>query len=47
MERVMRNVVKMGSGLRLHASKGHTFRDLALIVGTILMVAAFVQAIRP
>jgi hypothetical protein len=47
MERVIRNVAKMGSSLHLHASKAHTFRDLTLIVGTLLLVAAFVQAIRP
>jgi hypothetical protein len=47
MERVIRNVARMGSSLHLHASKAHTFRDLTLIVGTLLLVAAFVQAIRP
>ena len=47
MERVIRNVAKIGSSLHLHASKAHTFRDLALVVGTVLLLAAFVQAIRP
>ena len=46
MDRVIRNVAKIGSGPRLHASRGHPFRDLALIVWTILMVTAFVLAIR-
>ena len=47
MDRVIRNTAKIGSGPRLHASRGHPFRDLALIVWTILMVTAFVLAIRP
>jgi hypothetical protein len=47
MERVIRNAAKMGSELHLHAARGHAFRDLVLVVGTILMLAAFVLAIRP
>jgi hypothetical protein len=47
MERMLRNAAKMGSELHLHASRGHAFRDLVLVVGIILMLAAFVQAIRP
>ena len=47
MERMIRNAAKMGSELHLHVSRSHAFRDLVLIVGTILMLAAFVQAIRP
>jgi hypothetical protein len=47
MDRVIWNAAKIGSGPRLHASRGHAVRDLALIIGTILMVASFVLAIRP
>ena len=47
MERMIRNAAKMGSELHLHVSRSHAFRDLVLVVGTILMLAAFVQAIRP
>ena len=47
MERMIRNAAKIGSELHLHASRSHAFRDLVLVVGTILMLAAFVHAIPP